>query len=190
MKIKLREYNFIAATCDCWSKSNKSFIAVTVHCINDNSLEPATYYLACEPFPGSHNTEATARKLHNIFTKYEILHKVFFITTDGAKENEAALEYYGNNYRELHQSIRANFFADFCENHELLVSNLQLGAAEQSDGSEQNEPDVTETSNTEYNDDYSENSDYETNGIELIDPFVEFNNVANEYNLQQMNRVS
>lgn len=38
--------------------------------------------------------------------------------------------------------------------------------------------------------DDTENSDYETNGIEFIDLFVELNNVANDHTLQQMNRVS
>lgn len=51
-------------------------------------------------------------------------------------------------------------------------------SAEQNDDNKQNEPDDTE------------NSDYETNGIEFIDLFVELNNVANDHTLQQMNRVS
>lgn len=71
----LKSYKYIAATTDMWSRHNMSFIAVTVHCSNPETLEPHSYFLCCEYFPGHHTKLSVAQKLQNIFVKYAVFGK-------------------------------------------------------------------------------------------------------------------
>lgn len=90
------------ATSDIWSRSNKSFIAVSVHYIEKETNQIVTEFIACELFEGRHTNDRVAEKLSGIFKRFEILEKVYFITTDAAGEYVAAFKYYGDDY----QSIR------------------------------------------------------------------------------------
>lgn len=92
---------YLCATTDIWTRSNRSFIAVTVHFLDLNSFELKTKYIACENFPGHHTHDKVAEKLHSIFDRYGILEKVFFVTTDGAREYEAAFAKFGDNYHSI-----------------------------------------------------------------------------------------
>lgn len=91
----------MSATSDVWSRSNRSFIAVSVHYINPENGKIETKFIACERFYGSHNNEAVAKKLNSIFNKYGIASKVKFITTDGAGEYICAMARFGDNYQSL-----------------------------------------------------------------------------------------
>lgn len=95
-----KKIDFFSATTDIWSRSNRSFIAISVHFYDEN-LELKTAFIACESFEGNHNKERVAQKLRSIFERYGILEKVFFITTDGAGEYVAALKFYGDNNRTM-----------------------------------------------------------------------------------------
>lgn len=94
---------YFSATSDVWSRSNRSFIAVSVHYID--SVEETecvkTQFIACELFEGRHTNDKVAEKLNQIFTRFGILEKVFFLTTDGAGEYVAACKYHGDNYRSI-----------------------------------------------------------------------------------------
>lgn len=94
-----KKVKFSSATTDVWSKSNKSFIAVTVHYSEELKLK--SKFIACEYFPGHHTSDKVANKLKSIFERFGILEKVFFTTTDGAGEYTAAFRYYGDNYRSI-----------------------------------------------------------------------------------------
>lgn len=104
MKDKLIELfktvDHFAATTDIWTRSNQSFIAVSVHFYTPD-LKLSSSFLACEHFPGRHTNDQVAEKFNEIFNRYGILEKVFFITTDGAGEYKAALKNYGDNYRSI-----------------------------------------------------------------------------------------
>lgn len=101
MKVLFKQYKYMTATSDVWSRSNRSFIAVTVHAIDEKSLATKSYFIACESFPGRHNTNTVAEKLHGIFLQYGILLKVFFITTDGAGEYVAGIREHGDQNRSI-----------------------------------------------------------------------------------------
>lgn len=94
-----KKVKFLSATTDIWSKSNKSFIAVTVHYFEELKLK--SKFIACEYFAGQHTHDKVANKLKSIFERFGILEKVFFTTTDGAGEYTAAFRYFGNNYRSI-----------------------------------------------------------------------------------------
>lgn len=97
---KYKSVDFISATSDIWSKSNQSYIAVSVHYFEkDDTL--STDFIACESFEGAHTNDRIAEKLSNIFDRFGILHKVSFITTDGDSKYVAALKNYGDHYETM-----------------------------------------------------------------------------------------
>lgn len=106
----------MSATTDIWERSNRSYIAVSVHYFDDN-LKLHTDFIACERFTGRHTNDKVAEKLREIFDRFGILGKVFFITTDGAGEYTAAMKYFGDNYRSV-QNLNSEVDFDW-----LLASN-------------------------------------------------------------------
>lgn len=99
---------YICATSDVWSRSNISFIAISVHYIEPNTFKLQTNFIACEHFAGRHTNDRVAYKLKSIFDRYGITEKVYFVTTDGGAEYVAAFKYYSDNYRSLHLSTDSN----------------------------------------------------------------------------------
>lgn len=98
LKKLFENIDFMCATSDIWSKSNVSFIAVSVHFFNLKTLELQTRFIACSNFPGSHTADKISQKLKSIFDEYGILEKVAYITTDSAANYLASLKYHGDNY--------------------------------------------------------------------------------------------
>lgn len=95
---------YFCATTDVWSRSNMSFIAVSVHYFQPNTFKLQTKFIACEHFAGRHTNDKVALKLASIFNRFSIENKVHFVTTDGGSEYVAAFKYYGDNYRSFHLS--------------------------------------------------------------------------------------
>lgn len=89
-----------------WNRHNMSFIAVTVHCSSPDTLETNSYFLCCKYFPGHHTKLAVAQKLQNIFVKYDILNKVYFITSDQAGEYVYGIFQYGNKFLSMEELRR------------------------------------------------------------------------------------
>lgn len=103
LKKSFENVNYFSATSDVWSRSNKSFIAVSVHYYENNSMEKIrSDFIACEHFKGHHTHDRVAQRLSEIFDRFGIRDRVYFITTDGAGEYRAAFTHFGKNYREIH----------------------------------------------------------------------------------------
>lgn len=107
LKEKFKDIKYFSATTDIWSRSNRSFIAVSVHyfdCSLGKCTEPLlkTDFIACEHFSGRHTHDRVAEKLSAIFDRFGIKEKVYFVTTDGAGEYVAAFKYFGDNYESIH----------------------------------------------------------------------------------------
>lgn len=96
LKQSFENVEFMCATTDIWTRSNRSFIAVSVHYFEELTLK--SKFIACDFFPGRHTHDRVANKLNEIFGRYDICDKVFFVTTDGAGEYTAAFKYFGDNY--------------------------------------------------------------------------------------------
>lgn len=75
---------------------------MSLHYFETDTFELQTKFIACEPFPGNHTHDRVAKKLHGIFDRFDIVNRVFFVTTDGAGEYTAAFKYFGDNYRTIH----------------------------------------------------------------------------------------
>lgn len=101
LKRQFKSIPYFSATCDIWSRNNRSYIGVNVHYIIESTNELKTVLIACERFYGSHDHNAIARKLKEILARYGISKKVIAITTDNAGEFQCALSRFGKNYDEF-----------------------------------------------------------------------------------------
>lgn len=100
---KYKGIKYFASTTDVWTRSNRSFIAVSLHYFVD-SAEPElkSDFIACEHFTGRHTHDKVAEKLYAIFERFEIRDKVKFVTTDGAGEYTAAFKVFADNYESIY----------------------------------------------------------------------------------------
>lgn len=171
MKNVLQTFDFLSATSDIWTRYNKSFIAVTVHCTNSESLETESFFIACEKFEGRHTKGAVAQKLHDIFKKYDILDKVHYITTDAAGEYVYAIKDHGDCYGSLESLLANDYLEDFLENNDVPesvpseVRSVCESANNESSTSAQSESESHSTS------DRSDNSNDEE---QYPDPFLRY----------------
>lgn len=99
---------YFCATSDVWSRSNISFIALSVHYFEPNTFKLQTKFIACEHFAGRHTNDRVSYKLKSIFDRYGIANKVRFVTTDGGSEYVAAFKYFGDDYRSFHLSTASD----------------------------------------------------------------------------------
>jgi len=99
MKAKIRRamqnIEYIATTTDCWTAFRQSFIGVTAHWIDPDSLERCSVALACKRLKGSHTFDVLAGALNDIHTEYNICKKIVRTTTDNASNFIKAFRVYG-----------------------------------------------------------------------------------------------
>ena len=78
----LNDQTHVATTTDCWSSYGKSYIGVTVHWIDNATLERKSAYLALRRMKGRHTYDMIAGALDDIHTEYGIGRKIVRTTTD------------------------------------------------------------------------------------------------------------
>lgn len=72
----LDKVKFVATTTDCWSAHQKSYLGVTCHWIEEESLERRSAALACKRLRGSHTFDMLAGALDDVHCQYKIRGKV------------------------------------------------------------------------------------------------------------------
>ncbi|XP_030577209.1 uncharacterized protein LOC115774195 [Archocentrus centrarchus] len=95
LKAAMSEIEFIATTTDCWTAHRRSFIGVTAHWIEPETLERCCAALACKQLKGSHTFSALAAALNGIHTEYNIREKIVRTTTDNGSNFIKAFRIYG-----------------------------------------------------------------------------------------------
>ncbi|XP_076860592.1 uncharacterized protein LOC143513741 [Brachyhypopomus gauderio] len=101
MKIKIIEamksVEHIATTTDCLSASRRSFIGVTAHWMDPESLKRCSVALACRRLRGSHTFDLLANALNDIHTEFEIRGKIVRTTTDNGSNFIKAFKVFGED---------------------------------------------------------------------------------------------
>ena len=92
----LRPLSFVATTTDCWTAHRRSYIGVTVHWIDPETLERKWAALACRRLRGSHTFEVLAAALDDINAEYGISQKICRTTTDSGSNFVKAFSVFGN----------------------------------------------------------------------------------------------
>ncbi|XP_056135159.1 uncharacterized protein LOC130111889 [Lampris incognitus] len=83
LKNKLDAQDYLSATADIWSSNNKSCLGVTVHWIDEGTLQREKAAIACRRFRGQHTYDAIATELEDIFSQYGLTNnKVTACVTD------------------------------------------------------------------------------------------------------------
>ncbi|XP_048103459.1 uncharacterized protein LOC125297258 isoform X1 [Alosa alosa] len=97
LKKEFSAVKYVATTTDCWTAWRRSFIGVTCHWIDENTLQRHSAALACRPVKGSHSLEVLAAALEDIHLEYHIQDKVVKTTTDNGSNFLKAFRGFGNH---------------------------------------------------------------------------------------------
>lgn len=89
----MRGVDHIATTTDCWSARRRSFIGVTGHWIDPNSLKRCSAALACQQLRGAQTFDVLASALNDI----EIWGKIVQTTTDNGSNFIKAFQVLGED---------------------------------------------------------------------------------------------
>ncbi|KAK9515926.1 hypothetical protein VZT92_026523 [Zoarces viviparus] len=92
----MRGVDHIATTTDCWSVRRWSFIGVTAHWIDPDSLKRCSAALACKQLRGSHTVDVLANAL-DIHSEFEIRGKIQRTTTDNGSNFIKAFQVFGED---------------------------------------------------------------------------------------------
>ncbi|XP_041825222.1 uncharacterized protein LOC121655155 isoform X1 [Melanotaenia boesemani] len=95
LKAAMSDIEFIATTTDCWTAHRRSFIGVTAHWIESETMVRSSAALACKQIRGSHTFSALAQALTDIHTEYNIRDKIVRTTTDNGSNFIKAFRLYG-----------------------------------------------------------------------------------------------
>ena len=91
----LSKVSYVATTTDCWSAHRQSYIGVTCHWIDEETLERRSAALACKRLRGSHTFDVLAGALDEIHCHYRIREKVVRTTTDSGSNFIKAFSIFG-----------------------------------------------------------------------------------------------
>ncbi|RXG71012.1 hypothetical protein Avbf_02246 [Armadillidium vulgare] len=86
IKTDLSQQAFLCTTADVWSTKHRSFMGVTVHWINESTIERQSATLACSRFKGAHTYTKVAEILSSIHRKFVISRSTIIatVTDNGA----------------------------------------------------------------------------------------------------------
>lgn len=84
LKATLETVQYVSTTADIWTANNKSYMGVTLHWINRDTLKHNKAALACKRLKGKHTFDVTASELEQIHSSYGLLNKVVVTVTDNA----------------------------------------------------------------------------------------------------------
>ncbi|KAK6301457.1 hypothetical protein J4Q44_G00275100 [Coregonus suidteri] len=93
----MRGVDHIATTTDCWSARRLSFIGVTAHWIDPDSLNRCSAALACKWLRGSHTSDVLAGALNDIHSEFEICGKIVRTATDNGSNFLKAFQVFGED---------------------------------------------------------------------------------------------
>ena len=82
LKTKLRELQVVCTTADCWSSRHRSFLGITVHWIEPDTLDRKGACLAVRQLTGSHTYAVLAQKMESINDEFGLQNKICYTVTD------------------------------------------------------------------------------------------------------------
>ncbi|KAL7641882.1 UNVERIFIED_CONTAM: hypothetical protein RMT77_007756 [Armadillidium vulgare] len=86
IKTDLSQQGFLCTTADVWSTKHRSFMGVTVHWINESTIDRQSATLACSRFKGAHTYTKVAEILSSMHRKFVISRSTIIatVTDNGA----------------------------------------------------------------------------------------------------------
>jgi hypothetical protein len=99
LKNTLSKTDYVGATADCWSSSNRGYLGVTVHWL-DEHLNRKSQALACRRIVGSHTFEVLAEALESVLQEFQILIKTRGLCTDNGSNFVKAFRIFSDENQE------------------------------------------------------------------------------------------
>ncbi|KAJ8390796.1 hypothetical protein AAFF_G00099280 [Aldrovandia affinis] len=93
----MRGVDHTATTTDCRSVRRRSFIGVTAHWIDPDSLQRCSAAPACKQLRDSHTFDVLASALNDIHSEFEIRGKIVRTTTDNGSNFIKAFQVFGED---------------------------------------------------------------------------------------------
>lgn len=107
----------VATTTDCWTARRRSYIGVTAHWIDNETLDRMSTALACRRLKGRHTYDVLAAKLEEIHTEYEIVSKIVKTTTDNGSNFVKAFSVFAANPEQAEEPAETE--EDECTFHDV-----------------------------------------------------------------------
>ncbi|KAL5237284.1 hypothetical protein ACI65C_004694 [Semiaphis heraclei] len=82
LKCKLNSVEHLTTSADAWSTFKRSYLGITVHWIEDGSLERKSYLLSIKRLTGSHTYEILARSMESLDNNTATMPYITFIPDD------------------------------------------------------------------------------------------------------------
>ena len=85
IKNALSPKDYACTTGDIWSQRKRSFLGMTTHIVDPETLLGESYAIACERFSGTHSFDSIAEKIHEVHDKFGLDYKkITHTVTDNA----------------------------------------------------------------------------------------------------------
>jgi len=99
LKKTLSEIDYVGATADCWSSSNRAYLGVTVHWLDENLIRKSQA-LACKRIVGSHTFDVLAEALESVLQEFQVLSKTRGVCTDNGSNFVKAFKIFSDKDQE------------------------------------------------------------------------------------------
>jgi len=104
---ELAKARWVSTTADIWSAHKRSFMGVTIHYVQSETLEMESSFLVCRRFKGAHTEKAIAKILYSIFSEFNIVSKIQNVVTDNAANFTKAFSLFQTTTDELDEGDNA-----------------------------------------------------------------------------------
>ena len=85
IKKALSSKDYVCTTADIWSQQKRSFLGMTAHVVDPETLQRVCFAIACERFSGIHSFDSISEKIQNVHDKIGLDYKKITRTiTDNA----------------------------------------------------------------------------------------------------------
>ena len=78
----MQQVDWVAPTADCWTAQHRSFLGVTAHWLNKESMKRESAALACPRLTGKHDYLLLCKEICKVHGQFKITEKVVGTTTD------------------------------------------------------------------------------------------------------------
>lgn len=93
----LQHVQNVCTTADIWTAHHGSFIGITCHWIESDTLDRKSAALACERIRGCHTYDVIAAKISQVHAEFHIQGKVSATVTDNGSNFVKAFNEYGES---------------------------------------------------------------------------------------------
>lgn len=95
VKTAMGQVDWVATTTDCWTAHHRSFLGVTAHWLNKETMKRESAALACRRLTGKHDYQLLGKELCKVHDQFEITEKVIGTTTDNGSNFVKAFSVFG-----------------------------------------------------------------------------------------------